>query len=204
MDESLESSEVEKRVARGTRSIFLWYGVARVFSLVGTLIIAKLVAPQQFGIFVLGVSLLSALEALTIGGINSALVRAPGRIESSTFESCQNLQLMVAIFGFAIAFYIVPVLIDYSEMDATYNTFFYTLLSCIFLKAAKASPKAVLERNFKQDILVKIEAMELLIYVCLSIGLAFGGFGIWALLIATLARHFFGCTVNYIRISIAA
>lgn len=74
----LSNSELSERTARGVGWTVFWRIVTRALGLISTFILARLLAPADFGLFALAASLSAAIDVLATTGAHDVLIRQRG------------------------------------------------------------------------------------------------------------------------------
>ncbi len=63
------------RMAKGAGWIVLWRMCSRVLGVVSTVVLVRLLTPEDFGLIALATSLAVSLDAFLVVGVNDALIR---------------------------------------------------------------------------------------------------------------------------------
>ncbi len=92
-----------KDTARGIFWIGSFRGFTRILSLVKTILLARLLSPEQFGVFGVVALTMSLLEVLTETGVNTVLVQQKGKVT----EYINSAWVVSIVRGFGIAFIMV-------------------------------------------------------------------------------------------------
>jgi lipopolysaccharide exporter len=104
--EETASQSVNSRVARGTGWVVAWRVVSRNLGLLSTLVLVRLLRPEDFGLVTLAAGFANSVESLSTMGVQDALVRelAPGREMYDTAFSLNLIRgLVTAMIIIAIA-----------------------------------------------------------------------------------------------------
>ncbi len=151
----------------------------RLLTIVTTLALARLLTPHDFGLSNLAAVILALVLPITDIGIAQGLIR--GRDEDLTTVARTAFWLVVAM---GVALYIIFVIVAgplasfYSDPD----------LALVLQVTVSRIPSALLERELLYKKKVMPEVVASLIYAVIAIVLAFGGYGYWSIVIATVAR----------------
>ena len=182
-------------VAKLKQKVFLsvkWIailGLAQKLISVGTtIILARLLRPEDFGLFALAFVLIEALELFKSLGIDHALIRMK---DDSNFAKAANTAFIIipifALFIFAVLYIIAPFgakLLGNNSLTSIVRVLgLYFIFGCF-----GRIPDAILSRNmlFRQKSIIEIVAR--FVYSICAIILAFLGCGVWSLVIAYLVR----------------
>lgn len=188
-EKDLSASEVRSRAVRGALSAFTRHGVVRLLAFGGTLLLARVIAPATFGVFATSQFVLAILQAICVGGVISALVRRRSAVTDQEFRTAFVLQQALGALAFAALFLASPLLVRVYNLPPEDVWVFRAMAASVFLMSLKSIPNAMLQRNLRHDLVAASDIIEYLTYITISLALAFLGWGIWALVIATLMRH---------------
>ncbi len=152
-----------------------------------TLLVIRLLHPADYGLLAMAEVVTSFLTILAFQGISSAIVQAP-QITDRQIRQFFGLLIVVntalaliqiGLAPVAAAFYRQPIIADILRVQAV----LYLLLPFISLPVALASRRL----DFKKPALVHFVAM--ISAGVLVLGLAFQGYGVWALIGGTIMLH---------------
>lgn len=170
--------ELLRAGARGA----LWQGLAQIVGktvvLVATVVLARLLAPEEYGLVALALVLISYAEAIADAGVAQALIYLPRSRESSRAASACSLGAGVAL---VLAGVLAAPLIGefFGRPDVTPLV---RLLAVSLLAAAvAATPEALLRRDLLFQRLTVATVLRAVATGGVSVGLAFAGFGAWSI-----------------------
>lgn len=184
-DDRLVTEQLRGRATAAVRAVVVRGLGIRGLTFAGQLLLARMLAPQEFGVMVLGLALFNFTTFLADGGLGAALIR---RVESPTPEELQNLlgiQLLVSLAVMAVA---APLLF----LHTSHGAILAAMMAPAPIVSMQAAGTVYLERalNFRPK--VTVELIEAGIYTILTVGLTFLGVGLWAFPIAAGTRVFIG------------
>jgi O-antigen/teichoic acid export membrane protein len=93
---SPEQTSIRHRTIIGTIWMIAWRGVSRVLGLGSTLILARLLAPSDFGLIAMATTFAAAIEGLWHIGISEALIRRPDN-SRAVLDTAFTLQVLRAV-----------------------------------------------------------------------------------------------------------
>lgn len=169
-----------------------------VISLVVQFVMARLLAPEQFGMLSIMLVFVSLGNVVVQSGMNTALIQASEvhRVDCSTvfwmsFTISAALYIAVFLTAPAIAsFYSMPDLV--APLRAL------TLL--FFVNAYNAVQIALITRRLEmRKIFIGTVASSLTSAIC-GIGCAFAGFGVWALVVQQLSYQVSNCIAHAVQL----
>jgi len=188
-EDSLSQDQVRKRAARGTMSVFTRHALVRLMAFAGTLVLARMLDPHTFGVFALAQFVLLLANAVAVGGVTAALTRRSETVTPLEYRTAHAIQLLLAVVIFAAVVAATPVLGVAYELTQSEALAFPAMGAAVFLLASRSIPTAALQRGLRHDLVAVAEVAEYVTYIVVSISLALAGWGLWALVTATLARY---------------
>lgn len=185
----LTVEEVRARSARGALSAFTRHALVRFLAFAGTLWLARMIAPASFGLFSTSQFLLTALSAVCVGGVISALVRRAEAISKEELRTAFAVQQGMAVVICIGLFFAAPLIARLYHLQPNDAWVFRSMMLAVFLMSLKSIPNAMLQRRLRHDLVALSEIIEYLVYISSAVLLASLGWGVWALVVATLLRH---------------
>jgi PST family polysaccharide transporter len=174
--------------AIAVRGVF-WTGagqvVRQVVQIVGSIVLARLLAPEDFGLLGMAMFVIGIGQLFADFGIGSAIVqaRADDRV---VLSSCFWLNVIVA-GGLALLVAAASPLVArfYARPDLT--VLVAVLAANLLLAGLQAVPLALLYRDMRFADLARVQVLGSLFGALAAILLAWRGFGVWALVVQPLA-----------------
>jgi PST family polysaccharide transporter len=166
-------------VARGLRWSLVSNLTARVGTVLMGVVLARLLAPSEYGVYTVAFVALIILSNINDLGIETALVRHPGDVDAVgptavTVVGGSSVVLFVAAFIGAPAFA--------AAFNAPEATGVIRLLTvCVLINGAFAMQSALLTREFQQGRRAIADLTGLAVSIIVTIVLAWMGYGPWSL-----------------------
>lgn len=181
-EEQLESSTVRARAVAGASAMVVRGFAVRGIGLLGNLVLARLLAPEDFGLAALGVTILTFGNALAEGGIAAGFVRghvAPTRTDLAAAVSIQAW-LSTAIVAVCAA---AALIVGTREAAIA-----LVMVASMPLMALRTPAFIHFERALDFTPLVRVEIAETLSYFVFAVTSVALGAGVWGLAIAQCVR----------------
>jgi O-antigen/teichoic acid export membrane protein len=179
------SDSLKHRVLSG----LLWRGLERVgtqaISFVVSIVLARLLAPKDFGTITLITVFIALSQVFVSGGFGTALIQKK-EIYEKDYNSVFYLSLSVAVTLYGVLFVCAPWIAGfYSEPILIWVL---RLLSLgLIVGAFNSIQGAVLVREMKFKLSFKVSLISILVSGSVGIGMAYRGYGVWALVGSSLA-----------------
>ena len=159
-----------RRVVRGAGMAAGGYAAAQGLNLVFYLVLARLIAPAEFGAFAAATVLLGFLALVTDSGMTSALIHREDRMEEalstatvSTFAGGLLLSLAALAAAPAIGFFF-----DSSKIEALAAA----MSGIVLLRTVVSVPAAILQRSFSFRRRMIVEPAQVIAFGTISVACA--------------------------------
>lgn len=154
--------------------------VSRAGSLVSGIILARILAPEDYGSFAVALVVLTAVLSMNELGVSLAIVRSsedPARIAPTV----GSMALASSVVLYALIFMAAPsVAVALNAPQA--GAMIRVVGVCVLFDAVAAVSAALIARSFLQERRLVIDLVGFLLGTGLSVGLAVAGFGAWSMI----------------------
>ncbi len=179
---------------------FLWAAVSlggsRMLLFVMTLVLARILAPEDFGVFAAGMAILGFAELLLDLGLGNSLIYEQERGFTRRVQSVLSVNLTVAalltLLLEAIAPWIAAVM---RSPDQT--MLFRVLFLYLLLRGFGQLPDAILRRDLGFRSRAVADMTRAVVRFTVAMSLAPAGFGAWALVAGLLCGEAVGCVLSW-------
>lgn len=189
-----EQRAVRDRTAKGMMLMGIRTVIVRGLGLFGTIFLARLLAPEEYGIVALGLTLIVLGRFLADGGLGPGLIRreqVPERFEyAALLAFSQSATWPVFLIGSALSFFVF----DLGAGDEGALTVSLMLLA-MCIDVLRVANSVACERDLNYQPIVKAEIVEFTVYNVLALGLVWGGMGVLGVGVANLARACVGASL---------
>jgi O-antigen/teichoic acid export membrane protein len=190
------AGDLAGRTVRGVLWNYGSFALSKAVVLVATAVLARLLAPEEFGIVAVATVAVVFLTVLQDLGLGPALIQRRGDIEKAS-NVVFTLNLLLGVSLTAIVYLIAPFVADYfREPTAT------PLLRVLGLTFAVESLGAVhlvrLQRELRFRRVFIPDVGRSVVKGAVSIGLAVGGMGAWSLIYGQLAGVIVGVLLSWV------
>ncbi|WP_300016054.1 oligosaccharide flippase family protein [Pseudonocardia sp.] len=177
--------ELSTTVRRGAAVSAVTLGLVQIVSLVQTLILARLLSPEEIGLFAAGTVLSGFLIGFSEGGLRGALIQREDRVT----DAADTVFWVTAASGalLAVASLLVSPLVGDFFQDDTAGVIAAVSSGTLLMHALTNVPDGLMQRRFNFKRRLIIEPSRVLAYAVVSVSLAATGYGVWALVIANYA-----------------
>jgi O-antigen/teichoic acid export membrane protein len=187
-EEEMSVAEIRQRASAGAALVTMRGAIARGLGFAGTIVLARLLVPEDFGLVAIGLAVWQFGMVFSTGGLGAMLVGRPKPPERAELRAMQGFQLALTVLT-ATATAAISSLIG---GDAWVIALIVASLPFTSIRA----PAAIqLERTLSYKRLTTVEIAESCSYYAWAIGAVAAGWGVWGLASASLAQACVGSTL---------
>ncbi len=162
----------------------IWSGLGTVGSgvigFVVTIILARTLTPEAFGVIELILSFVVVSEVLVDCGLSKAIIRDK-EVSQTDLSTIFYMNMIVAIFLYTIIFISAPLIAEYYSSSQDFVLLLRTLSFKIVVDAFSFTQVALCNRNMRFKELSIITTISMFFAGLISVVLIYKGFGVWAL-----------------------
>jgi len=191
----MDSNQINKKIAKGA----IWM-VALRFSikgigLISTLILVRLLSPENFGLMALAMSVYAMIELMQAFGFNTALIQNQ-KSTREHYDTAWTLQIFFGLFASSLIILISDYAADFygdHRISAILKVMGLLFLINAFanIGVVKFSKEMDFNKEFTYRILIKLSAFSV------TVSLAFYWHSYWALLMGMLASALTSLILSY-------
>ena len=192
-------ADLKQQVVHGV----VWAALERFSTqLVGfcvSIVLARLLAPDDYGTIALLSIFLAISDSLVGGGFTSALVQKKDATKTD-FNSVFYLQLAMSLFMYVILFLAAPTIARFYRTPVLVPVLRVIAVSVVF-SGINGVQNAELSRGMKFNASFRISLIQSIVSGAVGVGLAFAGYGVWALVWSSIAGAFIGMVTRWFVIA---
>lgn len=194
----LDSKEISHRAVSGVVVLTARKLVLRIFSYLGSIFLARLLAPEIFGIFAIVSFVINFFAFFSDIGLGAALIQKKDPLTKKDLAVTFTLQQALVLLILFIIYLISPTIAYKYQLDSQGVWLLRVFSISLFLTSLKTIPSILLERKLQFSKLVIPEVVEVVAFQVIAVVLAFYGFGAWSFIIALLVRSFLGLITLFV------
>lgn len=175
------------KAARGTVYVFLGSYAVTAINFISGIVLARILAPEHFGILALAVFYWTAFSVLKDWGAESAVLYRQEKIRET---SSTLFFLQVGLSSLAILLALASSFLLKKVYDPQVGVILLVLASFSVVEAMGSIPKTLLEKKIEFQSLSILEVLATLFAAGLAIALALFHFGVWALVAQRISAIF--------------
>ncbi len=160
------------------------------------IILARLLSPEDFGIIALPTIFLAIAQCFIDSGFSSALVRKPD-LKEEDLSTAFYFNIIVGVFFYTLLFFLSPLIAEFYETPILSEILRVTALSTL-LGPLQSVHFAQFSRNMDFKTPAKISVTCKLTTGFIGVGLAYLGWGIWALVFQGVVSQLLSLTLVWV------
>lgn len=164
---------------------------SQLVSFVISIVLARLLMPSDYGIIAIILVFINLANVIIDGGFNTALVQKKDA-DQTDFSTIFWFCLAMSVFLYAVLFFGAPFIADFYKNDILVPVLRVLGLS-IFFFSFNSVQRAYVSRKMLFRKLFYVNAIAILLSGVLGIVMAYGGYGVWALVGQTMSHVVFCC-----------
>lgn len=185
--EKLEHDDQARLIQQAARSVkwsILYNTVPRLVTPFSTILLAALLTPSDFGLVAISTLIIAFARILVDLGLGKAVIQRQTFINESASISLWTSLLIAASLYFLLWFAAPWLSVVYNNSDVT-NVIRVSACS-LLIYASMTAPNALLRRRMEFRYLFWVETSLLVVQAVVSVLLALGGLGFWAIILGQL------------------
>ena len=177
--------ELDTKIMRSSAWAVLGYGGGNALALVTTLVLARLLVPEEFGVVAIAMAVLAVAQIVQDSGLGAALIVHRGDVRRAA-ASVMVFSPLVATALYAGFFAAAPLAAQFFD-EPQLTDVIRVLAIALVLRGLTTMPTALLERQMRFMPITAIQLGAGLAQATTAIGLAVAGAGLWSLVAGQLA-----------------
>lgn len=188
----------KEQFARGTLWKIVERFTARGISLVISVVLARLLTPDDYGLIALTTVFTNLSEILIDAGFSTALIRKD-KVDEGDYACVFAISAGISALLYAVLFFAAPfVSVYYNKPELTAILRVMSLV--LFIQAFASTRNAYVNRNMQFKLLMQCNTAAAVVSGLIGIAMAYMGFGVWSLVAQRLLQQSIITLLLFIRI----
>jgi len=179
--------ELKQRALHSFFWVFIFSVTARSANFITTLVLAKLFDADIFGVIALCILFLDVLSLFRDAGFSKALIQRQDSVKKAA-NTAVIVMPLIGLALFAIGYVAAPFAAHFFRNEAVTSAFRVLALNLVITSFGMV-PASLLEKELLFRKKVFAEVFPIFLYGIMAILLAYNGFGVWSIVIASIAQQ---------------
>jgi O-antigen/teichoic acid export membrane protein len=184
---TLTPDAVARRALSAAGALAIRQALALTVNLIGTVLLARLLAPSEFGLYAICLFFASFLTTMSDVGLGASLVRQGAAPTSTELRVVFFVQFLLVTTAAGLLFVLAPFIAGLYGVPDAISVFQAVALSAV-LACFQTIPTVLLERRLDFAKLAAIEAVQTVAFNVMAVGLASVGLGAMSIAMALVVR----------------
>ncbi len=180
-----QDDAMSRQAVKNTFWAYMSFVFGKGLTLVATIILARLLAPEQFGLMGYCLIAIQYLDILNNFGMDTALISRRDRLEEAA-NAAFGISLILSLILFGLTWVTAPLIAAFFREEQVIPLL-RLLVVVLPLSALSMVPRALIKRELRFKAKLIPDVGRNLVKGLCSIGLAWAGFGVWSLVWGTIA-----------------
>jgi O-antigen/teichoic acid export membrane protein len=190
---------LKSNIIQGFSTLIVREFFIKIFSLLGQIFLARLLAPSDFGVYVIIIFIISLFGLFSDVGLSLAIIQHKDEPTQKELSSVFFLKSFLSIILIAIIWIISPFIKDFYPTFIDANVTMLRVFSItLLLTSFRSIPISLLERKIKYNLISLIDIAGVAVYYIVALILAFFNFGVWSFIIGAVSKEIAETIILYI------
>jgi lipopolysaccharide exporter len=188
--------DLDRKIAVGAFWNLLNLFFSRGSSTIFMLLLARLLAPEAFGLLAMATIVFELSNAFVNAGLGTALIRSE-TVSDADLDTVFYTNMMMSVFAYFVIFLSAPLLAAYfghSELTELVRV----MGLVVFVNATKVVQSAIFSRQMDFKVLMKAGVVSTILSGCLAVVAAFMGWGVWSLVLQMLSSALISASLLWV------
>jgi teichuronic acid exporter len=182
--ESLPRNEVETKTMQGASLMVLRTLVLYPVGFVGEVVLARLLTPEDFGVYALAGFVTVTLAAVLEVGLAASLIQRSDEPRDAEYQTLFTLQILAITALVALIFLASPWLFPWLGLELSIRWTMLALLLCPWISSFGTMSCVKLERELRYGVFARMDVLRGLTYLGSAVALALAGARAWSFVAA--------------------
>jgi len=187
-DEQNLAAQIKSKTLKGASALFFRQIFVMVINFCGSIVLARVLTPSDFGVYVIVAFILNCLMLFTDVGLGAALIRAKEDPTEKEYQSIFSVQLVIVISVVSVIFIAAPFISAYYNAEENLTSFLRFMTATLLLSPLGSISAIKLERKLEYGVFARIESMSMVADKAVAVILALNGFGYWSFGVAAFVN----------------
>jgi PST family polysaccharide transporter len=189
---------LKQKSLKGIGSLIKRQFVVKLIFVVANIILARLLAPEVFGIYAIVSFVVQFFATFGDVGIGAALIQKKSKLSTEELSTIFWLQQMLVCIVVGVVL-VAALLVHrvYPSLPLGSVWLIRAMAISLIFTSLKTIPAILMERNLDFNRIALVDIAESFVFYVSVIAFALAGFKVWSFIIAVLIRSFLGMVMMY-------
>lgn len=181
-------SSLRSKTVKGVASLGVGKGVGRLISFANTLILARILSPEDYGLMALAMVVCGFITFFNEIGLGSAIIQKE-HISEEQLNGAFSISIVISLLLYVLTYYFSPVVGEFYQNPQVGEMLQWLALSFVFGAVAMVS-NALITKNMLFKALAGVELISIVLQVIVTLIFALQGHKAWSLVYGHIFSQF--------------
>lgn len=193
-----ETNDLKSSIIHGFGTLIIREVFIKFFSFLGQVVLARILVPEDFGVYVIIVFIVSIFNLFSDIGLSQAIIQKKVELSISELSGIFWLKVILALILIFLIFTFSPFIkIFYPALNDVNIIMLKTFTITILLSNLRTIPISLLERKIQYNLISIVDIIGVIIYYVVAIVGALLNFGIWSLIAGAIIKEVIETIIFY-------
>jgi len=181
-------SDLKKQTLKGIAFLGIGKSAGKVISFVNTLILARILAPEDYGLMAMAMVIAGFVSFFNDVGFGSAIIQRK-TVTDAQLSGVFYISMLISVVLFILTVYFAPYAADFYG-NSQVTPILQVLALTFLMGGVRAVPQALLTKEMRFKLLSGVEFAGILIQCIVTLVLALLGYEVWSLVWGAIIASF--------------
>ncbi len=162
----------------------------KILSVLGQIVLVRLIAPEYFGVFAIIIFVTSIAELFSDFGLTQAIIREKNNLSHEQLSTIFFIRVGLSIGAFLLLLLAFPVIKSFYHQLTDENFLMVSFLGLVIvIKSIRGIFMALFDRELNFHVVTRIDLIGIIVYFVTAITLAYLQFFLWNFVIAIFLKE---------------
>lgn len=184
-------NKLKVKVTHGIFVLMLRDFGLKIISIIGQIVLVRLVAPEYFGFFAIITFLVGAAELFTDLGLTQAIIREKKKLTNIQINTILSIKLLLSVVTMVLLLLSYPIISSiYKQLSDDNFLMLVVLSSTLLAKAIKGVSIALIDRELDFGLVARVDFIGAISFFCVAIILALNNLMLWNFILALFVKEY--------------
>lgn len=193
-----KKDKLKSDIIQGFGTLIAREFLIKIFSFLGQIFLARILAPAEFGVYVIISFVISIFGLFSDAGFSLAIIQKKNEPSHRELSDVFYLKTILSLGLVIVIFICAPVIKSFYSSFTNENVFMLRVFSLVLLIGGiRTVPISLLERKIKYQIISFLDIVGVFAYYVATLIGAFSGLGVWSFIFGAMVKEIIETALLY-------
>ncbi len=185
-----ETAEVKSKMAHGFGVLIVREFILKIFAFGGQLVLARLLAPEDFGMYAMIIFLITLFSLFSDIGLSPAIIQRKKNLSQHELSTVFAIKISISIVLIVLLNILTPLFqMLYPSLQEIHVWMLRILSLTLLFTALRSLPVALIERDLHYNKISTIDITGIGTYYIITVACALQGWGVWSFISGVVMKE---------------